>query len=94
MDFLCQLAGQLGLLGTPVFIFHEGRDITASRAFRQMAKVSNGAYSRFDNSSVAQLKALLSAVAVYAAGGHQALEHFAAGQGEEIKRLSQQLRHK
>ncbi len=94
VDFLCQLAGQAGLLGTPIFIFHEGRDITAAQAFRQMAKVSNGAYCRFDSSSVAQLRALLSAVAVYAAGGRQALEHFADQQGGEVKRLSQQLGHK
>lgn len=91
VDFLCQLAGQLGLLGTPVFIFQEGQDITASRAFRQMAKLSNGAYCRFDEHSAEQLKALLGAVAVYAAGGRKALEHYASRHGDSIKQLTHQL---
>lgn len=92
VDFLCQLAGQLGLLKTPIFIFHEGRDITASRAFKQMAKLSNGAYCRFDNSSAQQLKTLLGAVAVYAAGGNQALLQYASKHGEAVLQLTHQLK--
>ena len=29
VDRLCRLAGELGLLGVPIFLFHEGRDRTA-----------------------------------------------------------------
>ena len=38
VDRLCRLAGELGLLGVPIFIFHEGRDRTAAAAFKQMAE--------------------------------------------------------
>lgn len=33
IDELCQRAGALGLLGTPMFLFQEGRDQKAERAF-------------------------------------------------------------
>jgi hypothetical protein len=60
-------AGQLGLLGLPVFVFHEGGDRTASRLFPQIAKLTRGAYCKFDRNSPDQLKRLLGAVAAYAA---------------------------
>jgi hypothetical protein len=50
-DALCKLAGELGLLGTPVFIFHEGGDRVARAAFRQIAKLSYGACLSFDAAS-------------------------------------------
>lgn len=92
VDHLCQLAGQLGLQKTPLFIFHEGRDVTAGRAFRQMARLSGGAYCHFDGASAAQLKALLGAVAVYASGGRQALLDYASKHGEQVLKLTHQLR--
>lgn len=92
VDHLCQLAGQLGLQKTPLFIFQEGNEVTASRAFRQMAKLSGGAYCRFDNGSAAQLKALLGAVAVYASGGRQALLDYASKHGEQVLKLTHQIR--
>jgi len=76
-DLLCRLAGELGLKGTPMFVFHEGGDPAAGATFRQMARVSGGAYCPFDSSSAQQLRDLLRAVAVYAAGGRAALEHHA-----------------
>ncbi|HYB08781.1 MAG TPA: VWA domain-containing protein, partial [Alphaproteobacteria bacterium] len=33
IDNLCQLAGELGLLGVPCFIFHEGGEPVAAKAF-------------------------------------------------------------
>lgn len=92
VDFLCQLAGQLGIHSTPLFIFQEGRDITAASAFKQMAKLSGGAYCRFDNSSAATLKALLSAVAVYATGGRRALLEYAKHGHPDILLLTHQLK--
>lgn len=82
VDRLCRLAGELGMLGTPVFIFHEGGDATAAKAFRQIAKLSRGAYLGFDLASADRLKALLAAVAVYAAGGYRALADY--GRRERI----------
>lgn len=72
-DLLCDRAGQLGLVNTPLFMFHEGGEPMAAGIFRQMAKLSGGAYCRFDASSAETLKELLRAVAVYAAGGRKAL---------------------
>ncbi len=74
IDDLCGRAGELALLGVPVFMFQEGRDAAAERAFREVARLTRGAWCRFDAGSAAQLKELLSAVAVYAAGGRKALE--------------------
>jgi hypothetical protein len=64
IDRLCHLAGELGLLGVPVFVFHEGGDPIVRRAFEQVARLSGGAYCPFDSGSAQQLRDLLSAVAV------------------------------
>ena len=76
-DSLSDLAGQLGLLGVPLFIFQEGINITARQTFKHMCKLSKGAYCEFDVGSAAQLKALLAAVAVYAAAGRAAYLDYA-----------------
>jgi hypothetical protein len=73
-DHLCALAGEIGLLGVRVFMFHEGRDPVAERTFREIARLTGGAYLPFDASAAGQLRTLLNAVATYAAGGLQALE--------------------
>lgn len=92
VDRLCRLAGELALLGTPVFVFHEGGDPHAGAAFRQIATLSRGAYLAFDLASADRLKALLAAVAVYAAGGYRALADYSAKQGGDIKLLTAQLK--
>src|SRR5712692_5121033 len=92
VDRLCQLAGQLGLAGVPIFVFHEGGDPIAGRAFQQMARLSRGAYLRFDTGSADRLKALLGAVAVYAAGGYRALSAYGEKKGGEVRLLTAQLR--
>lgn len=90
-DPLCNAAGELGLLGVPVFMFHEGGDPVARRVFEQIAKLSHGAYCHFDAGSAQQLKELLRAVAVYAAGGRTALQHWSKGQSEPVLRLTRQM---
>jgi hypothetical protein len=90
-DELAGLAGQLGLLGLPAFVFQEGRDPAAERSFRQIARLSGGAYCHFDASSPQTLRDLLSAVAVYAAGGRKALEQLGRRRGGEILRLTHQM---
>jgi len=92
IDQLCHVAGELGILGVPAFLFHEGDDAAAERTFREIARLSGGAYCRFDASSAQQLRDLLSAVAVYAAGGRRALEDFGQRQGGVALRLTQQLK--
>ena len=91
VDRLCNLAGKLGLTGVPVFIFQEGYEPHASNVFRQIAQLSGGAHCRFDVTSAKQLRELLAAVAVYAAGGRKALEDYGKSKGGEILLLSSQL---
>jgi hypothetical protein len=76
IDDLCDRAGKLALLGVPAFIFQEGHDPVAENAFREIARLTGGAFCRFDAGSADQLRTLLSAVAVYAAGGRAALEDY------------------
>ncbi|MBL4820542.1 MAG: VWA domain-containing protein [Gammaproteobacteria bacterium] len=92
MDVLCQLAGKLGLLNVPLFIFQEGGDPLARQTFVEMARLSGGAYSQFDASSAQQLRDLLRAVAVYATGGLKALEDFSKTSHQCVKLLGQQLK--
>ena len=73
VDRVCAHAGELALLGVPVFVFQEGSDETAGRTFREVARLTKGAFCRFDPGSARQLRDLLTAVAVYAAGGRKAL---------------------
>ena len=73
VDDLCAKAGELGLLKVPVFMFQEGHDGDAEQAFREIARLTGGAWCRFDPGAAAQLRELLRAAAAYAAGGRQAL---------------------
>lgn len=91
VDPLCHLAGQLGLLGVPVFLFQEGHDPDAMRGFREIARLTHGAYCTFDAGSARQLGELLRAVAVYAVGGRVALAEFGRRHGGLIQHLTQQL---
>jgi hypothetical protein len=93
-DRLYQLAGELGLLGMPVFVFQEGHDAVAERAFARMAQLTGGAHCRFDAGSARQLKDLLSAVAVYAAGGRRALEDFGRRRGGAVPLLTRQIKRR
>ena len=73
VDDLCAKAGELGLLKVPVFMFQEGHDGVAEQAFREIARLTGGAWCRFDPGAAAQLRELLRAAAAYAAGGREAL---------------------
>jgi hypothetical protein len=90
-DTVCRKAGELGLLGVPAFIFHEGGGERPARVFQEIARLSKGAYCPFDAGSAKQLRELLSAVAVYAAGGRKALEHHARKAGGAALLLTHRL---
>ena len=94
IDELGHVAGQLGLVGTPVFVFHEGGEATSRRAFEQIAKLSGGAYCGFDAGSAQQLRELLAAVAVFSAGGRRALETLGRERGGRILQIADQMRGK
>ena len=92
IDKLGHLAGRLGLLGVPCFMFHEGHEPTARSAFQQIARLSGGAYCPFDANSPQHLRDLLSAVAVFAAGGRRALEDYGQRKGGVVRLLTHQVR--
>ncbi len=92
IDQLCAYAGKLGLLGVPMFLFQEGHDQKAERTFKEIARLTRGAYCHFDAGSARQLSQLLTAVAVYATGGRKALaDHGAATKSSAALRLLDQL---
>ena len=91
VDRLGALAGELGAHGVPAFMFHEGQDQRAAFVFKQIAKLSGGAYCRFDSGSAGVLKDLLRAVAVFAAGGRRALEDFATRSQGEVLQIARQM---
>ena len=89
-DTLCELAGQCGLLKLPLFLFQEGHDAAVEQCLKSMARVSGGAWGRFDAHSADILAGLLGAVASYARGGRTALETL---EGDSAKLLLRQLNH-
>lgn len=94
IDEVCAIAGELSLLGVPVFMFQEGRNATAEQAFREIARLTKGAWCRFDAGAAQQLRDLLTAVAVYASGGRQALQRLgdAGSTGRGARLLLEQLK--
>jgi hypothetical protein len=90
-DLLAGKAGELGIARLPLFVFQEGTDTGAEVLFRQMAKLSGGAWARFDHRSATELAELLGAVARYAAGGRESLLEYSAGASSGVKLLLEQL---
>ena len=89
VDDLCKAAGELALLGVPVFMFQEGDDPVAEPAFREIARLTRGAYCRFAPGAAQELAELLRAVAVYTAGGLKALSDASRRSGATQKLLRQ-----
>lgn len=91
VDDLCAKAGELGLLGVPAFMFQEEKDPIAERAFREIARLTKGAWCPFDAGAASQLRDLLRAAAAFAAGGHRALSDLSkrSGGGGAVKLLGQ-----
>jgi hypothetical protein len=89
VDDLCAKAGELGMLKVPVFMFQEGHDAAAEAAFREIARLSGGAWCRFDPGAAAQLRELLRAAAAYVAGGREALMRLSAQESGAARLLGQ-----
>lgn len=92
VDPVGQIAGQLGMLGVRAFLFQEGHNPEAERAFRHIARLTNGAHCRFDSSSPQQLRDLLGAVAAYAAGGRRALADLSKRSSPAVRLLASQVK--
>jgi hypothetical protein len=82
-------AMELGMLKVPAFMFQEGDDADAEQAFREIARLTGGAWCRFDPGAAAQLRELLRAVAAYAAGGREALKRLSSRESGAAKLLGQ-----
>jgi hypothetical protein len=91
IDDLAAAAGELGLLGVPALMFHEGADMVAEKAFREIARLTRGAYCRFDTGAADMLRELLRAAAVYAAGGIRALTDASRQRNAGARLLLEQL---
>jgi hypothetical protein len=91
IDRLAATAGELALAGVKTFMFQEGDDPNAERAFREIARLTGGAYEKFDAGAAHRLEALLRAAAAYAAGGRVALEA-QAEQNDAARLLLRQMR--
>jgi hypothetical protein len=90
-DVVAKEAAALALLGVPAFMFHEGDEPHAAAMFREVARLTHGVYARFDAGAARQLRDLLRAAAVYAAGGGAALSRFAELSGGEVLRLARSI---
>ncbi|MDG2570989.1 hypothetical protein P7L87_25890 [Vibrio parahaemolyticus] len=88
IDELCAVAGELGLLGLKAFMFHEGHDRKAGLAFQEIARLSGGAYARFDAGAPHTLSELLRAAAAFAAGGVEGLTQLTAGNAQACSLLT------
>lgn len=90
VDRLATTAGELGLLGVKAFMFQEGADPAVESAYREIARLTGGAYAAFDAGAPRRLAELLAAAAAYAVGGRVELQRRASeGQGAARLLLSQ-----
>lgn len=92
VDDVCAAAGDLGLAGTRAFMFQEGHEPLAEQTFREVARLTGGAFARFDASAADQLRDLLRAVAVFASGGRRALADHAARGSAPVRLIARQVR--
>jgi hypothetical protein len=91
-DHIGAIAGELGILNVPIFIFQEGQNTIASRTFSHIAKLSGGAHCHFDENSAHKLGQLLAAVAVFASGGKMALSKNTLSNEHHVQQLLEQLK--
>jgi hypothetical protein len=92
LDDLCHAAGELGILAVLAFMFQQGGDPVAEQTFREIARLTRGAYCRFDPGAAHELGELLRAAAAYAAGGMRALADLSARRDAGAIKLLQQMR--
>ena len=92
LDALCARAGELGLRNVKAFMFQEGSDPVCEQAFRDIARLTGGAYCRFSAGAAHELAELLRAAAAYAAGGMKALADLQARHSAGAIRLIEQLK--
>jgi hypothetical protein len=76
IEELAALAGELGRLKAPIYIFQEGNDTAVEKAFRILALKSGGKFFKFNSNApraVERLSGQLNAIARLAVGDREAL---------------------
>ena len=84
IDALCAAAADLPCM----FWFQEGADPAVETAFRELARITKGAYAKLDTNAARELAELLRAVAAFVGGGLTALADLRTA---SAKRLLTQL---
>jgi hypothetical protein len=79
----CDLYVEARELNLPVFMFQEGGDEYVGKIYAEIARITKGAFCKFDAGAAQRLRDLLVAVAAFATGGIRAL----ADQKTEAARL-------
>jgi hypothetical protein len=92
LDELCAGAGELGLHTVKAFMFQEGYDPVCEQAFREIARLTGGAFCRFAPGAAHELAELLRAAAAYAAGGMKALADLQKRHSAGAIKLLEQLK--
>jgi len=92
LDDLCVRAGELGLRNVKAFMFQEGYDPVCEQAFREIARLTGGAFCRFAPGAAHELAELLRAAAAYAAGGMTALADLQKRHSSGATKLLEQLK--
>src|SRR5262245_38340300 len=84
-----ELYGAVRELTVPVFLFQEGADERVAQIYSEIARLTGGAYCKFDAGAAQRLADLLKAVAAFAAGGVKALS---AQKSDAAKLLLSQIK--
>jgi hypothetical protein len=92
LDQVCAAAGELSLRNVRAFMFQEGYDPVCEQAFREVARLTHGAFCRFAPGAAHELAELLRAAAAYAAGGMKALADLEERQSAGAVKLIAQLK--
>ena len=89
LDELCARAGELGLRNVKAFMFQEGYDPVCEQAFREIARLTRGAFCRFAPGAAHELAELLRAAAAYASGGLKALADLKSSSTGAVRLIEQ-----
>ena len=92
VDDLCAKAGELACAACRLSCSRRATIRWPRQAFREIARLSRGAYCRFNAGAAHELRELLRAVAAYAAGGMKALGDLSAQRNAGAMRLLEQMR--
>ena len=92
IDDLCAAAGELVCSACRPSCSRKATIRSPKRPIREIARLTRGAYCRFDPGAAHELGELLRAVAAYAAGGIKALADLSARKDRGARKLLAQMK--